>query len=411
MRLYQKSRTGKIKFLDIKTSGKKLTTIWGIVGGKTQTSEKVCTPTNEGRANERDGKQQAEFEKEAKITLKKKEGYTEKAPGKTAQTRVINLDKIPPPFCPDKPISEAPRIILNGLDTMAQRKHNGHCVFLVKGKKTEKIYSRRMEDYTPQCKDLPFIKAQLQRIKPGDFVLTEIVFYHRGEGKEIPRYVAKVIRTEDPDEAMTEFKENSQFGDYSCIPFDTLFHKHKFVGNKDYRDRYAILEKLRLRNIATDYSQAWQGAQEGLLIDAKRRGWEGFVLRTPGEKSYIGFSMDGKAHRQGSWKYKFTHTDEFIVDEVLWGKSGKHAKFYSKFHVIQFDRDGEEIDRGYVGPGTLTHDQLKDLTLEINTRKIILPFVVEIEFQSFHDETGKLEFGQILRLREDKTPGDVTYED
>ena len=121
--------------------------------------------------------------------------------------------------------------------------------------------------------------------------------------------------------------------------------------------------------------------------------------------------MDGKAHRKGSWKYKFTKTDEFIVDEVLYGKSGKHADFYAKFHVVQYDEDGNIINRGYVGPGTLTHEELKELTLRINNDTLKVPFVVEIEFQSFHDDTGKLEFGQILRLREDKIPEEVIYED
>ena len=51
------------------------------------------------------------------------------------------------------------------------------------------------------------------------------------------------------------------------------------------------------------------------------------------------------------------------------------------------------------------------MTLRINNDTLKVPFVVEIEFQSFHDDTGKLEFGQILRLREDKIPEEVIYED
>lgn len=364
---------------------------------------------NVGKANEKTAAEQAIAEMEAKITLKKKEGYGEKvlkaldeAPD-TSEMPDINLDNIPSEFCPVKPISKCPDKVLTSPNTLAQRKHNGHCVFLVKGRDAEKVYSRRMEDLTEVCKSIPFIQEQMKKIPRCSFVMTEVTFTKGGV--EIPRFVARVIRRDDPREAVSAYKELLKDGTFHCRPFDMLFHNNHFIGNLQYPERYSMLEKLKLTN--TVELIPWN---EAICEIARTAKWEGFVLRDP-LNSQISFSMDGKAHRQGSYKYKFTQEGDFVVDAVLKGKSGKHSNFYAKFHIIEYDKNGNPIDRGYVGPGTLSHDELSDMTTRIDKKKLKVPFVVEIEYQSIHDETGKLEFGIIQRLREDKLPKDCVYED
>jgi len=415
MKLYQKARTGKTKFLEIKADGSLLITRWGILGGKMQETTKVCTPMNIGKANALTGAEQAKAEMQAKITLKKKEGYADTPPdekpaanNKNKWSAHILLDQIPESFCPCKPISKCPPSVFKSLSTIAQRKHNGHCVFLVKAGGLEMVYSRRMENLTESCATLPFINQQLELCDAGDFVLSEVVYHHNKLNKEVPRFVAQVIRNEDPIEAIKRYKELSKEGTFKCIPFDILFHNNKFVGGKTYMERYTILKKLRLKNLVEMIT--WEGPEAMLVTTAKQTGWEGFVLRDP-NKSQISYSLDGKAHRQGSYKYKFVETGDFVVNEVLKGKSGKHSQFYSKFHLVEYGVKGEIIDRGYVGPGTLSHDQLKALTEELKSNRRKVPFVVEIEYQSIHDETGKLEFGIIQRIREDKTPQECISED
>lgn len=409
MKLYQRSKTGKVKFLDIKADGDKLVTEWGQLGGKTQLTVKVCKPMNLGKANERTAEEQAIAEMESKITLKKKEGYVEtpltglEEVPKSDELAKIDLDRIPSSFCPVKPISKWPGSELYKEGTLAQRKHNGHCVFLVKGKNTEHVYSRRMEDLTEVCKELPFIREQLEKLPLGAFVMTEVTYTLRGI--EIPKYVARVIRRDNPHEAMEVYKELSKEGTFHCRPFDILFQNHVCVGNQQYPARYNLLQAMKLNYIVE--MLPWN---EAICEIGRTAKWEGFVLRDPA-KSEISYTMDGKAHRQGSYKYKFTQEGDFVVDEALIGKSGKHSNFYSKFHIIEYDKNGKSIDRGYVGPGTLDHEELADITARINKKKLKLPFVVEIEYQSIHDETGKLEFGIIQRLREDKSPKDCIYED
>lgn len=409
MKLYQKTKLGKVKFLEFTTDGSKFITVWGQVGGKTQRTEKVCKGTNVGKANETTPEQQAILEMQAKIRLKKKKGYDTKMP-KATDTIVeakIDLDNIPQSFCPNKPIGQkaCPKKVLEGKDTYGQRKYNGHCLFLVKGKKTSRVYTRRMEEITDFVIDLPVIKDAMSKVKPGQFTMHEMIYFDKKLKKEVPRHVSSVIHKEDADEALERYKALEKTGEFTLIPFDILFEDHEFVGNKDYLDRRTILIGYdhEVPNIIKNWKDNLKRAQE--------ENWEGFVLRVLGEKSHISYTMDGTAHRAGSWKYKFVKECDCFIDEVLKGKSGKHAKFYAKFHAAQYDDDGNIIDRGYVGPGNLTHEELEELTKDLNSKKRTLPFVVEVEYQSIHDDTEKFEFGHMVRLRDDKKPKECISEE
>jgi predicted DNA-binding WGR domain protein len=412
MKLYQNSSSGKIKFIEITTDGKKLVREWGLLGGKTQRTVKVCKPMNVGKKNELTAEEQAKAEMKAKIALKMKEGYAKEKPANNAGATIgkIDLDNIPSEFCPCKPISECPETVLKSTSTLGQRKHNGHCVFLVKGRKQSYVFSRRMENLTASCISLPFVKAQLDKLSAGDFVLTEITFHHNALNKEIPRFVAQVIRNSEASAATSRYTELSKTGVFACRPFDILFNKYDFIGNKDYEtERYPILKAMKLYDVIELFP--WEGPNSKIVEKARSNNWEGFVLRTKGSKSHISYSMDGKAHRAGSYKFKFTKTDDYVVDEALYGKSGKHSQFVSKFHIIEYDAQGGIIDRGYVGPGTLSHEQLEELTKELKSGKRSIPFVVEVEYAEIHDETGKLQFGIIQRIRDDKAPSECVSEE
>jgi hypothetical protein len=395
--LYQKGRTGKIKVLEFWTDGPKFYTRWGQLDGKQQETMKVCKPMNVGKANELSAEEQAVAEMEAKIVIKRKEGYDDHKPAAhiTTVQATIDLDNIPESFCPNKPISKAPDKLVNDRNTYGQRKHDGHCYFFVKGKTVSKIYSRRMEDRTDVLNNIPIFEKTMKLIPRGSFVMCEIVYEEATSKKQKPRFVAQVVAKKDADEALARYIELSKEGEYRAIPFDILFHDYTFVGDTDYLERHKLLINMELNppGVYKDWRK--------LRAQAEHDGWEGFILRTPGEKSYISYSMDGEAHRAGSWKYKFLKTDDYFVTEWLMGKSGKHAKFYAKFRVAQYDESGKIIDRGYVGPGKLTHEELEQLTLDINSGKVKKNFVVEAEYQEIQD-SGKLQFGIIQRIRTDK---------
>lgn len=410
IKLYQKSSTGKTKFLELSTDGSKFITTWGLLDGKTQTTEKICEGMNIGKSNETSPEQQAVLEMEAKAIKKQKEGYSTTKPDDAVLTETdskIDLDNLPINLCPSKPIGQNKLTvkITESPDTYGQRKHNGHCLILVRGTGTTKIYTRRMQNITEYVKDIPVIKEAADKLPLGSFVLHECVYYNNQYQKEMPRFVAQVITKEDAVEAFRRYVELSKAGKYSMIPIDALFLDNKFIGDTEHRQRMKLMMQHGIE--VPGLIPNWKD----VLDRAKAQHWEGLVLRVPGKDSYITYTMDGKAKRAGGWKYKFVGEGDFVVSEVLKGESGKHADFYAKFKVHQYDATGAVVDRGYVGAGTLTHEDLKKLKDDLDSGKRKLPFVVEIEYQSIHDESGKLEFGQIQRIRDDKLPSECLADD
>lgn len=408
--LYQKSRTHATKFIEMRTDGNKFIRTWGLVGGKTQTTTKICTEKNVGKANYLSGEQQARAELEAKRTLKKKEGYSENIHG-VIQNQIDrlspDLNNLPESFCPCKPISDAPQTVLLNPETYAQRKHDGQCIIFSRGgkKSKAKMYLRRIEDKTYIAKTIPVLNDILENIPQNTLVMAEFSFERDSVKKEVATDITHILAKKDANLAYGAYHVLESIGKFQCHVFDILFYEGKFVGNLDYRDRYKLIEKIKNSN-PPDIIEDWKA----YIPTAKKNNWEGFVLRVPGEKSHIEYTMNGKAHRAGSYKYKFIRSDDFFVLEALKGKSGKHANLYCKFRVAQWDKNGDLIDRAYVGPGTLTHDQLADLTKEINSGNRKIPFVVEIEYQDFHTDSGALQFGQILRIRDDKIPSECIFE-
>lgn len=74
--LYKLNKSGQIQQILIEAIGPKVITSWGIIGGKQQTQEYVCTGRNIGRANATTPEQQAIIEAQAKYVDKVKSGYS-----------------------------------------------------------------------------------------------------------------------------------------------------------------------------------------------------------------------------------------------------------------------------------------------------------------------------------------------
>lgn len=397
MKLYQKSKTGKTKWSEITTNGNKLIVDWGLLGGKSQRTIKICQGKNKGKTNATTGASQALAEMASLIIKKKENGYSETMPviSDTILMPELDLDTIPESFCACKPINKTPQKIVKDTHTYAQRKHNGHCLYMVRGIQAAKAYSRRMEDKTELAAGIPELFTALSLIPEGTFILGEFVFV-RNDGKEIVRKVAKVIRKENAVEAFERYRELLKEGHFIFKIFDILFYKNKFVGNLGYRDRYALLKELKFD--IPEIIKDWQSI-EAL---AKIKQWEGFVLRNELD-STITFTTNGKADRQGSYKYKFTKEGDFVVTGAEYGEAGKHAKMYSKFYIAQYDENEQLISCGSVGPGRQSHGELQELTKTIEAGTRQFPFVVEIEYADQDEDSHALTHGQITRIRDDKT--------
>jgi ATP-dependent DNA ligase len=141
----------------------------------------------------------------------------------------------------------------------------------------------------------------------------------------------------------------------------------------------------------------------------KKKGYEGFILRKKDGK--ITYTMNGKAKRYGSWKWKYEETDDFIVLDAEYGK-GKHSKYFARFKLGQYDSNGEIIECGYCGTGKLTVPILEALHKERKASDgsyISEPLqVVEVLFR-VRTREGKLEFPVLQRLRDDKKSEECIY--
>lgn len=409
--LYALTTSGKIKTLIFETKGARFITHHGQLDGKMQLSEKVCIGMNAGKANETTPAEQAILEMNAKIKKKIEEGYSEKMPkvGGKVTNAEVDLKNLPESFCPSKPISDCPEKVENGNDTYGQRKFNGNCLILTK----TKIFSRRMKPLTASLKDVPELKAVMKAMKDGDMLNTEITYFDKN-GKESNRVVGSLVRTKDSEEVMEKHREYSKVGTFRVNVFDLLFEDYEFIGGLDYETvrhpKLVARKAFYVPEIYPDWKKFFEvinGKVQPTGV-AKKEKWEGFVLRVRG-KSAVTYTLNGKAERKGAYKWKFMKEGDFVVSEVQLGEAGRHASVYAKFKIGQY-QDGELLDCGWAGPGILTHEELEQYTKEIDSKKLKLPFVVEIEFREFQEDSTKLEHPVIQRIRFDKEPEECIYE-
>ena len=407
--MYQLARTGKVKWVSVIADGPVMRTQWGVAdGASAQMVEKVCQGTNQGKENYRNPVQQAVFETDAKLGKKMKEGYL---PWEEFQEELesdgepVLLSEMPKSFFPCKPISNTPKGVLEGASTYGQRKHNGHCVLLsVDENGVERVYSRRMEDITASLSSLGIFRNMFGLVPKHSLLLCELVYVPDGTGVESPREVAKVVRVKEPAKAARRYKEGNLKGEYSLKPFDALWWEGEFLGGCTHLRRDAIISEYGIETPVIFPS--WRAKE----AEARAEGWEGFVLRTPDERSNISFSVDGKAHRAGSWKFKFVKETDVVALSATKGKSGRHASVYARFKLAQYTPSGELREYGFCGTGVLSHDYLKKLTSDLDSGRVSWPLVVEVEYSSRQEGSHCFEFPIIQRVRWDKAPEECVYE-
>lgn len=440
MKLFQRAKTGKVKWIEVFTEGPTMISQWGVIGSdKVQRVEKICTAKNVGKVNHLTAEQQALAEMEAKLQKKKDKGYVENLEDINETAVVdIDLDNLPRSFCPCKPGQQKSMkdVFRDHPDTYGQRKRDGHCIILVKpflnvceGEDTwqvvnqygeaviddittessavgelalfNKVYSRGMENITFYMKDIPVIQEFFTNMNPGDMVFTEMCFVK--DGKDSTREVSKIVRKKDPVEVLKRYIEATKTGTFEIVPFDIMFSSNKFIGDKSYSERKKILDQ-----ISTNVPEIYKNWKKKIEY-ARESQWEGFILRNDTLGSQVHYSLNGKADRAGSFKYIFQKNDDFVVTSAKHGKSGRHANYYAQFFIAQYV-DDQLIDFGQCGPGILDDGELKTLKERIDSGELKFPFAVEIEFRDRHSDTGKLMFPVLQRLREDKRIEECIFE-
>jgi ATP-dependent DNA ligase len=334
---------------------------------------------------------------EAKIEKKMENGYVDslEAVNDTAVVS-ITLDDLPKEFCPCKPISKPPKKVTDNLSTYGQRKRDGHCIITVKTESgVDRVYSRGMEEITPYMIVIPEVQAMLSSMKNGTMILNEFVFVKGG--KDNTRQVGKLTRKKDPIEVLNRYNEFKSVGTFEVVPFDIMYSEGNFIGDSQYRQRHQLLNDLGFSNVP-EIIEDWKAGIE----EAKKAEWEGYVLRNDKDSS-IHYSLNGKADKAGSWKYVFVKEDDFVVVRADKGKAGKQEGLYAQFYLAQY-MDGALTEFGKCGPGMLKHDRLAELTQEIDSGDLELPFTIQVEYRDRQPDSGKLQFPQFVEVRYDKQP-------
>lgn len=391
--------SGKTKFIELEAKGEYLITRWGLVGSdKVQETKERCEAKNIGKKNFISAEEQALLRLERKIKKKMDEGYVTPGTAKVMD-ELPDLSALQKYFTPCKPIAKPPKDALTG-DYLADRKYNGVNIILVKdNEQVPHVYTRRIDDITEQLYQLDEVKLIFNEMLQDSMLLVELI-YEDSNGIEAPEKLRALINKRRSPEAVKErYDEISKTGSIKLIVFDVMFWNTLSLGESD--------EFFRRKTLLQYYFP--DNVPETMLFDqatidrGKEEGWEGFVLRKLDSK--IAYTMNGKAKRTGSWKWKYECTDDFIVVDAEYGR-GKHDKYFARFKLAQYDNDGNLVDCGYCGPGKLVVAELEELHQNRKTSEgtyNIEPYmVIEVLFRARASGGIKLEFPVFQRIRDDK---------
>lgn len=409
--LYQKASSDRTKHLLISTHGHTLKTVWytskdGIDGAKQETND-IIEGLNKGKLNETTAIQQCHLEFDRKVKKKMDDGYVLFGTQLTEikNTTIDLTERLQTSFAPCKPISEKPSWAI-GPNAIAEKKFNGMCL-IMHNTSTEKItYTRKIIDITNIVTVIPDVYTKLNSVPSQSIVVGELIAIDKNGKEDLRPLKALTTEKTTAQKAAIRYSEHVINGyTFQFKPYEIYFHEGKDVTKLPFTDRNAILEEI------FGTRTLYQGLTKEMLVEAKKQGWEGFILRH--KDSTVEFTLNGKPKRTGAWKYKFTDTADCFITEATLG-SGKHKNRYTHFHLGQYDSKGNLIDCGWAGPGTLTEEQLDDIAKFYNSKPDKF-LVVELEFASRQDqnEEGQIcfEFPVILQIRDDKTHEECIYQE
>jgi DNA ligase-1 len=405
IRLEAVTSSGKIKFLELIADRVHLITRWGLVGSdKIQETKEKCEAKNVGKKNFISAEAQAILRLERKIKKKMDEGYD--VPGAVHLVdKFPNLSALQKHFAPCKPIAKSPKDALSG-KYLADRKYNGVNLIITKDKNGfGHIYTRRIDDITNNLENLPEFKKLIERIPRKSMLLIELIYVNDNRVEE-PEHLRALINKRRSKEAVHDrYHKINKNGKIKLMVFDVMFWNGKNMCDEPFLKRRGVLDSMMSFNVpvAIKFTQK--------MIDLQKGKWEGFVLRKPDGK--IVYTMNGKAKRFGSWKWKYEITEDFIVVDAEYGR-GKHDGYFARFKLAQYNKNGDLVDCGYCGPGNLKVNELKEIHA---TRKAlggiytVKPYmVIEVLFRARASGGVKLEFPVFKRIRDDKKPTECIYD-
>lgn len=151
-KLYKINKTGTIQEFSISTIDSKVIVTWGVLGGKMQTKETVCSSCNIGKSNQTSPHEQALLEAQSKWDKKLKSGYTQ------------DSSAVAPPRLPMK-VKSYPDQIKNVLfPCISTPKLNGINGLFILEQSTLSLYSRGGNHYPVPPHLIPWVEAVMLQL-------------------------------------------------------------------------------------------------------------------------------------------------------------------------------------------------------------------------------------------------------
>ena len=168
-KLYKQTSGGDIQTWEIKVTGNKITTVYGLLEGKKQTTVDIIKEgKNKGKVNETSPEEQAVIKAQQLYDKKLKSGYTDDL--KLAQKKSNVLDAIKPMLA--HPINDKLKYVT--FPAICQPKLDGmRCIIIKKGNDV-KLYSRTQK----LIETVPHINEEVKRLFKDDIILDGELYNH-----------------------------------------------------------------------------------------------------------------------------------------------------------------------------------------------------------------------------------------
>ena len=292
--LYKQTSKGAVQQWSVSVDGNKVTTVYGLVGGKLQTTDDIVKEgKNIGRSNETTPEEQAQLQAQQNFEAKLKEGYV--TDQDVAATTKNTLEAVEPMLA--HPIEKKQKYVV--FPGLAQPKLDGlRCVAIMKKGKV-KLFSRTQKRYVT----VPHIVEEIESVFKayGDIILDGELYNHKF--KKNFNKITEIIKRDDvhPQHKLV------QFHIYDAVAPGGYVERTAFLTTElEGRDFLHAVETVEVKDQADldDYQAKCVAA-----------GYEGAMYRNPS-------SPYEHKRSSGLLKVKSFLDDEFVIVDVEEG-SGK----------------------------------------------------------------------------------------
>lgn len=415
--LVQRNTHGRVKFIELILEYDTVKRVWGLVGGKTQTTSNTYDYINKGKANELDPLEAASEDYDRIIEIKMKEGYlkTESLDDlPNLDNTAMNFDDLPVQFCCSKPYTSIPAKKYEGFINEAKVrtfiKENGLCHFIAVTSTGEvKIYTRRIDDHTVKYPRIVTAIKELG-IPKNSLIAAEFTV---GISDDFTTHMDRFKRIQSISRSDTlkgkvknSIKKTLALQEetpVNAVMFNILYLDGFDRTTVDYNSTIDIMRDMESYDTSgyiatpremtfTTYIEAYDWAFEHISMI------EGFVVWLKDENAEI--TYNGKPSRRACYKLKAVREDDVIAYDWKEGTGAKQGKVGSLL-IGKYNKELTKIiPMGNVGSGL----KIKEGECEVDYWDF--PCVVEIEYEQ-RFPTGKYQFPRFSKRHEDKVPSDI----